>query len=777
MSLLVCCPVAAFLLFFAAFALNGHGWRAAFVQAAVLWGMAVVAVTEILSIFGGLSVVGLTLAWLAVDFGATVYLRRTYGAAPGKGWIHDAGLRSFRGAFSKSAVEGTVFISALIVILALVGLTALLYPPNTTDAVVYHMPRIVNWLHDHSVRFYATQELKQLKMAPWAEYAMLQFHGLSGGDRFDDLVQWFAMLGSLIGVSLIAELLGATLRGQILAALICGTIPQGVLEASGAKNDYVVGFWLVAFTYYLLVFKKEQSWTMVTGIGASLGLACLTKTTALVFAPPLSIAAALLWPRNRPLRLVRYGLAASALALLLNAGHFARNARLFGTPLGPTAEAPPNGFKYANERFGPTVTVSNMLRNVALHLGTPVPAVNRGMEQAIKRTLGIIGENADDPATTWDYTKFGIPEISRHEAVAGNPLDLLLIAAAVAMLLWRWRTPDLWPSRAIALGLTAAFVLFCAVFKWQPWNTRLHLPLFLLWSAVAGTTLTRVWPRIATALLGTVLVFAAGPAAIENQIRPLTGGFSAFRQPRSALYFEDRFDLFQSYNAAAEYAAAQHCRDIGLVTAYEQFEYPLLVLLGDVNGAMGVRDFPVTNASRLYLGPDQPAPCVVICPNCPGGLPGWNSRYGSLKVFDRVAVLSQEGSQAANSCSFSFTGWYAKETGGSMWWRWSAETGEIHIATAHPMEISLDGQVVSAQPPNTVDILVNGSQQEQLAISSKEAAPLKAASLHLHEGENVLAFVSRNKGIKIPPDDRVLAIAIYNLQTRALNGGTCSLEP
>ena len=137
--------------------------------------------------------------------------------------------------------------------------------------MTYHMPRIVHWLRNHSVAFYPTNDLRQLSLQPWAEYAMLQLHALAGGDWFDNLVQWFSMTGCVIGVSLIAEMVGATPSGQVLAALFCATIPEGILEASGAKNDYSLCFWLVCLVYYLLAFRRAGTLGNALGIGGALG--------------------------------------------------------------------------------------------------------------------------------------------------------------------------------------------------------------------------------------------------------------------------------------------------------------------------------------------------------------------------------------------------------------------------------------------------------------------------------------------------------------------------
>jgi Dolichyl-phosphate-mannose-protein mannosyltransferase len=96
-------------------------------------------------------------------------------------------------------------------------------------------------------------------------------------------------------VTAIARSLGASRRGQVLAAVIGATIPEGILTASGAKNDHVLSFWMVALAYYVLSFRDRASWLNAAGMGAALGLACLTKGTAYVFAAPMLLTLSILW--------------------------------------------------------------------------------------------------------------------------------------------------------------------------------------------------------------------------------------------------------------------------------------------------------------------------------------------------------------------------------------------------------------------------------------------------------------------------------------------------
>src|SRR3972149_5387791 len=65
----------------------------------------------------------------------------------------------------------------------------------------------------------------QLLKPIWAELAILNLRVLWGSDQVAGLVQWFSMVGSLVGVSWIASLMGARRRGQLLASLFALSIP------------------------------------------------------------------------------------------------------------------------------------------------------------------------------------------------------------------------------------------------------------------------------------------------------------------------------------------------------------------------------------------------------------------------------------------------------------------------------------------------------------------------------------------------------------------------
>jgi hypothetical protein len=712
-------------------------------------------------------------SWALVNLGSLVYLNQQ------KPHL-SAAIVATRLRVSRLGDLEIAFLAGAGAIACGVGLVALVAPPNTNDAMTYHMPRIVHWLQNHSVGFYSTHEFRQLQSPPWAEYAMLQLHGLSGSDRFDNFVQWVSLLGSAIGASLVAQFLNAGVRGQMLAVVLSVTIPEGILEASGAKNDYVLAFWLVAAVWFAVSFRNHPILPNALLLGSALGLACLTKATAFVLAPPL-VVAVLLSPPVRSFRAWARGFTVViGMALALNAAHFARNQRLFQSILGPPAQIPPKTYKVTNDAFGGSVITSNVLRNLALEVGTPSAFLNQQVETGISRFLRVLGQDPDDPRTTWDFTKFHVAGPSLQEEFAGNPLHLVLTLIVCGLLIWRSRSPEARPAVFVAAGLIVSFLAFCAVFKWQPWHTRLHLPLFVLASGIAGAVLEQYLPRVATGILGMILLLGATPYVFANASRPLiaANGPSIFSSPRTDLYFRSRGDLLSSYPAAAQFTATQNCSAIGLVMTQSQYEYPLQVLLDNINGSKQVRVVNVTNVSRRYANTgDDVVPCIV-CPECSlrQDWPELVSQFGALRFFDNVAVLTRRNQAKANGCWAEFSGWYGRETDTSgNWWRWSSGTAGMQVIASRDLDTFLEGRLSSIQQPNNVRLILNGREAARLQIGLPQVVELMGIALHLKQGINNLQFASDNAGIRIPSDSRLLAISVRNLKITTRTGASCLL--
>ncbi len=537
-------------------------------------------------------------------------------------------------------------VGAAAVIAALVALVALLSPPNTTDAMHYHLPRIVHWLQNRNVGYWPTVNYKQLYLSPGAEYLVVHLHSLTGGDTLDNLVQWFSMVASAIGVSLIARELGATLPGQAFASLISITIPEGILESSGSKNDYTVTLWLVALAYYLLVLRRDKSWWNTILIAASLGLSYLTKTTAVLFAPWIVLCIFLTYDSELKRLMVKRAGAMLGIALLLNAPPMARNLRAIGS-LSMNTTVPGN-CNFINQPIGIKCTISNIARNLGLQIETPSAAADIAITAGLKKALGFFGIAADDPGCTWCASPFNLPELSAHEAGASNTLHLLLIAACIITLTRRLKPiSERLTAKLFALSLLLCALTFCVLMTWQPWHTRLHLPMFVLGSALAGAVICDRWPKSIAAMTMIVLIVGAAPFALGNEIRPLIFGGNVFDKTRDELYFNDRGvgSMFLPYQGIANLIKKTGCKNIGLEIRAGGYEYPMLALLDGGYRNYVVRQMPdatlmgkVANDMRDY------SPCAVICFSCsnqPSMIERYRDPYTEVSTFGDNLVFTR----------------------------------------------------------------------------------------------------------------------------------------
>ena len=310
----------------------------------------------------------------------------------------------------------TSFAAIIVAIGGVVALTAILSPPNSADAMAYHLPRVVYWAQSGSVAFFPTPYLNQIMLQPLAEYFMLHTYVLTGGDRLINLIAFAAYAGSIAGVSAIAAAFGLNTRSQAWAALFCATLPNAILQASGAKNDFLLAFWLVCAVYFAA--RREALW-----LALSAALALATKGTAYLFLPPLLVYAAAVLPRRQLVWI-------AAAICVLNGPQYARNLQLSGSPLGFDSAQGDGVFRWRNEHLTWKPAVSNALRHTSEQLGARSAGWNQSVYDAVVRIHRALGLDPQDRDTTWPGARYAPPLNANHEANANNRWHLLLIAAA-----------------------------------------------------------------------------------------------------------------------------------------------------------------------------------------------------------------------------------------------------------------------------------------------------------------------------------------------------------
>jgi hypothetical protein len=147
------------------------------------------------------------------------------------------------------------------------------------------------------------------------------------------------------------------------------------------------------------------------------------------------------------------------------------------------------------------------------------------------------------------------------------------VAIASIKSLRRQRTVVLYSA-----ALLVCFLLFCGLLRWQPWHTRLHLPLLVLSAPVVAVVLINWRPSVVVTTLA-FLVVSAVPAVLLNPARPLIGEHTVLVTDRLDQYFANRPELAESYSQVARQLSDAHCAHIGLASGSDDWEYPLWVSL------------------------------------------------------------------------------------------------------------------------------------------------------------------------------------------------------
>ena len=604
-------------------------WRSGFLAAAATWGTALVAITEILSLIHALE-----FRWVAAAWSACLV------AAAGL-WLRFVGdpRRLMKDGWSGrlTKVEWGL-VAASVVIAGLLAVIAWIAPPNTDDAMAYHMPRVMHWIQDRSVAFFPAHILRQLYLSPGSEFIVLHFVILSGSDKLANFVQWASMIGSAIAVSLAARELGAGKHGQLLSAVFGMTLPMGILQATGTQSDYVTGFWLAAFAYWMLRLRSRgDAWSAVA-MGASLGLALLSKATAYIFALPLLAWMSWQVMRSFGKRGTALLAAAAILTVMVNLPTYVRETRLFGNPLGFTEE--PTIGVYSNEVVTPAAFASNVIRNAALHMDTPFPALDSALTRGIVKLHEAMGISAQDPRTTWAGIGFSIEPTAFYENMDGNPLHFALIGVCAVLIAARG---DL-RKRLLAamLCVAAAALLFCLVLKWQPWGSRLHLPLFLLAAPIIGAAIESTRRKWAPRALAGLLLIAALPWVLLNQSRPLVGPESILTAERLKRDSATMANYVGAVTFAAKHMGDQ-CTEVGLYLRPDDLEYAFWVLLPRYfRGNVTIESVGVDNVSKAEYAnfPEKPACVVFATREVPAdGLQLAGGKYVSAREFGIIRVL------------------------------------------------------------------------------------------------------------------------------------------
>ena len=506
-------------------------WQVSWALACLGWGLSLTLLTQLASLGRHLNVTTITLGWSFLSLGlfslsAALAHRRGFAWKQlARGWSEDVHLPKTWWPF-----DILFMLTSTGVIIVCLAWFAFSTPTTNADSLTYHLPRVMHWLQNGSVEQFPTGNCRQNEFGPWSGYALANFQLLANADRFANMVQWFAMLTSVIMGGFIARLLTehlglrpgsphGALRASALTALLIASLPIGIVESITTQTDYSTACWfLTLLLFSILLLKDPGHLGYAVGLGAALGLGILTKVTTLLYAAPW-MAFLMGWLVLRGTTSRRRWQAAFIVSLLvvpINAPHMIRNFNLVGSPL----SCPYILSVERNKTVSMGATASSLVRNLALHASSGIAPLTHAINTVLDRAHQWTGQDPNDPDTTYHGTQFQYAgKLLIFDSSASCFPHLLAIVSATLIALTRPRRHG---KLLGYVGLIAASgLMFCALLRWQPWHARIHLTYFVALLPIAGTLLNTLRPRWLLLPASLVLVQIACFSILNNHSRPI----------------------------------------------------------------------------------------------------------------------------------------------------------------------------------------------------------------------------------------------------------------
>jgi uncharacterized protein YeeX (DUF496 family) len=499
----------------------------------------------------------------------------------------------------------------ILVIFIFTFINAVIYAPNTLDAMTYHMTKVMNWIQNENLNFYPTNDLRELILAPLSEYIILHLYIVAGGDYFANLVQWHSMFVSCLGVSLIAKELNCNSKYQTLAALFCASIPMGIMQSTSTQTDYVTTMWIVLMVYFLLKFIRQNKLLHLIFFSVCLGLGVLTKGTFYFFALPFCVW--LGWYLAFTAKKIYLSFVIVIIFLIINSGHFFRNINLYNNPLGISDETP----SWINETLNIDGFSSNIIKNLSLNLSLPNKEINKLTNTVVEKIHKYLDVLPGDPKTTMGGQGYYIP-FSFYESTAPNTLHFVIIIFLVIFFILQKNKKK--AEILYFLSIVFGFLIFSFLVKWMPQGNRILLTSFVLLSPYVALMISKIKLKNFGLLISTFLFIYSLPYLFFNKSRPLISKLEFnekginFKKPdfislnRDELYYvADKYyhkrDLYRSHIDIIKKIKDNRCRIIGLDNYMtNDLQYPFWnILIKELkHEKFNIYNVNVRNKSKIY---------------------------------------------------------------------------------------------------------------------------------------------------------------------------------
>lgn len=466
--------------------------------------------------------------------------------------------------------------------------------PSTTDAMGYHLSRVMHWLNSGTTIQTYIINFHDF-MPPFPEYIQMHLYSITDSDRLIFLSQWIAFVTSVFLCGAIFIELKGNYRLKSNVMLLAALTPIALLEATSAQTDLQSNIFILLAIYITLILIKEKKIFYALILGVVFGLGMLTKQTFAAFAIiPASLLLYLItrdWKKGIVTIMVII-----PVTVIIQLSFFSQNVRLYGNFMGQNLKGEENVF--FNEVISPQFAFSNMLKNACINI--PIPVGKERVEGVLTSITKFIGADINDPRANHNrLNKFRLLSmIYPQEDMVSNPINLALILITGVSLIIFWKKVKNTLAKYLYIFLIISFMFFSLILNWNLYNIRLEIPMFMVGVILAFLILNI--SKTGRKILSISLIFSIPIGLfviLFNVARPYISYSSFYEKvkayaprnssipeafyirPRDQQYFNARYYWLDSYNKITDSISINYRNPKITIDLMDEFEYPLWALL------------------------------------------------------------------------------------------------------------------------------------------------------------------------------------------------------
>lgn len=227
-------------------------------------------IVELLSVFKLLNTVATLTVWSILCIALVIYIKRKN--------LFRRTVEYFKTEkrISDFWREHKVNLICMFLFCAVICLLSVLRSQNLVDNLNHRLPKIMHWIQNGRVDYFATTTPAQIQYPKLVEYMNAQFYLLKSSDRLINLVQVGAYICSGCCIYGISRKLGASEKFALLPVWIFFLTPMVSIETITTQTDVAAGCYLLFFVYFLLDYIQADR--LMVGREGALSAVCLSTS-------------------------------------------------------------------------------------------------------------------------------------------------------------------------------------------------------------------------------------------------------------------------------------------------------------------------------------------------------------------------------------------------------------------------------------------------------------------------------------------------------------------